>query len=111
MCLGAINSHAYNWILYCAAFQRMQIWERYLFSTLEEKQALSWRKAKEFEIQKWETKEEILAEIDRIRVQIKEKEKKEREKELQKEQQNVMASMMEGALYHPPPLFRLTSSS
>lgn len=78
-----------------SAFQRMQIWERYLFSTLEEKQALSWRKAKEFEIQKWETKEEILAEIDRIRVQIKEKEKKEREKELQKEQQNVMASMME----------------
>jgi hypothetical protein len=74
----------------------MQIWERYLFSTLDEKQALAWRKAKEFEIQKWETKEEILAEINRIRLQIKEKERKEREKELQKGQQDVMASMMQG---------------
>lgn len=80
----------------------MRVWEQHLFSTIDEKQAMTWRRAKEFEIQKWETKEDILAEIDRIRVQIVEKERKEREEALKKEQKNIMASMMEGAA--PPNL-------
>jgi len=74
----------------------MKTWEKHLFSTLDEQQAMLWRKAKEFEIQKWESDEAILEEIERIKLQIVEKEKKEKEKEKEKAQKNIMASMMEG---------------
>ncbi len=72
----------------------MCMWETNLFEHLDEKQARLWRTKKSFEIEKLETKEEILNEIEKIKKSIKIAEEKAKEAQTQAERKNVMNSLV-----------------
>ncbi len=71
------------------------MWELNLFEhILDEKQARSWRTKKAFEIEKLETKEEILTEIEKIKKSIKIAEEKAKEARAQEERKNAMNNLV-----------------
>lgn len=76
-------------------FNRMRWWEKNLFKDLEEAQANSLRRSKVVEIEKMETEEQVLEDIQMVKKMLELQRQKQEENRINKEKRDTMGAVLE----------------